>query len=264
MLSEQETEQLIDLLCATAEVLGHEIRPVAAALMAEDLSKYPLPTLSKALARCRSELTGRLTPKDILDRLEDGGVWLSANEAWALALKAADEAQTVVWTSEIAKAWQIALPILDAGDKVGARMAFIPAYERLVKSAREEGKPVQWQISQGWDPHLREVAVQQAVSAGLLPPPKRDPLLALPSPDAEKLDQDAMILPERGEVKDRRAEMAERFRQLGEALRADRQQNEEERARQREEARKAFEARKAEVVAQALELEKQHQEKKDA
>lgn len=248
MLSEQETEHLIDLLCATAEVLGHEIRPAAAMLMADDLSKYPLPALSKALARCRSELTGRLTPKEILERLEDGGVWISANEAWALALKAADEAQTVVWTDEIAKAWQIALPILDAGDKVGARMAFIPAYERMVKSAREEGRPVQWQISQGWDPQLRDQAIRQAVSAGLLPPPKQDPLQALPAPEGY-------------EAKDRREEMAERFRKLGEALKANRQQNEEERARQREEARERFEARKAEVVAQALELDKQHRDK---
>ncbi len=255
MLTDDEVDHLIDLLCATAEVLGHEIRPAAAALMADDLSKFPLQALSKALARCRSELTGRLTPKAILDRMEDGGVWLSANEAWALALRASDESQTVVWTNEIAKAWQIALPIMDAGDKVGARMAFIPAYERLVQSAREEGKPVQWQISAGWDPQLRDAAIQQAVSAGLLPPPEPEPVLMISGPDGKPMTSE-----QKAENKQR---MAELMRQWRESMREGQKQHEEERARQREEARQRFEARKAEVVAQALELDKQHQEKQN-
>lgn len=256
MLTENETEHLIDLLCATAEVLGHEIRPAAAALMADDLSKYPMQALSKALSRCRAELTGRLTPKAIIERLEDGGVWLSANEAWALALKAADEAQTVVWTNEIAKAWQIALPIMDVGDKVGARMAFIPAYERLVQASREAGTPVQWQISAGWDPNLRKVAIEQAVNAGLLPPPRPEPVLQITGPGEKPMTEEQMEA--------NRQRMAENFRKLGEAIRADNQQHREEREREREAARLAFEARKAEVVAQALELDKQHQEKNDA
>lgn len=252
MLNDNEVEHLIDLLCATAEVLGHEIRPAAAALMADDLSKYPLAALNKALARCRSELTGRLTPKAVLDRLEDGGVWLSANEAWAVALPALDEAQSVVWTDEISKAWAIALPILDAGDKVGARMAFIPAYERLVQAARDTGKPVQWQVSQGWDPQLRKAAVEKAVTAGLLPPPKPEPVLQIAGPSGNPMTDE--------EREANRQRMAGKLRELGDALRAQRIQGEEDRARQREEERQRFEARKAEVVAQALELEKKQRE----
>ncbi len=243
MLDDHEIEHLVDLLVATAEVLGHEIRPGAAALMANDLSKYPLDALNRALAKCRMELTGRLTPKAIIDRLQDGGVWLSANEAWALALPATDEAKTVVWTDEIAKAWAVALPIMEAGDKIGARMAFIPAYERLVQAAREAGKPVQWLVSDGWDPALREQAVTKAVTAGLLPPPA--PVAALPAPKGKK-------------AKDRREKMADNLRRLAESLRADKQRSETERAQQREAERQRFEARKAKVVAQALELDAQH------
>lgn len=240
MLNDHEIERLVDLLVATAEVLGHEIRPGAAALMANDLSKYPLDALSRSLAKCRMELTGRLTPKAIIERLQDGGVWLTANEAWAVALPATDEAKTVVWTDEIAKAWAVALPILEAGDKIGARMAFIPAYERLVLAAREAGKPVQWQISAGWDPNMRELAVDKAVTAGLLPPPA--PVAALPAPKGYK-------------AKDRREEMAERMRRWAETLRADGQRYETEQEQRREAERQQFEARKAEIVAQALELE---------
>lgn len=255
MLSEQEIDRLIDLIVATTEVLGHDIRPGAAALMADDLSKYPFPALNKALARCRSELTGRLTPKAIIDRLEDGGVWLSANEAWARALVATDEAQTVVWTDEIAKAWQIALPILDAGDKIGARMAFIPAYDRLVQAAREAGKPVQWQISPGWDPQLRQIAVERAQTAGLLPPPKPEPVMMITGPDNKPLTEQ--------QIQTNRERMAENFRKLGEAMKQQRIQNEIDAAHQRDAERQRFEARKAEVVAQALELEKQHNRKKE-
>ena len=241
MLNDRETEHLIDLLCATAEVLGHEVRPAAAMLMADDLSKYPLDALRKALARCRAELTGRLTPKAILDRLQDGGAWLTANEAWAVALPAYDEAATVVWTDEIAKAWAIALPIMRLGDKVGARMAFIPAYERLIQVAREAGKPAHWFPCIGWDAGMREHAVEKARTAGLLPPPK--PVPALPNPEG---------------TKDRRVELVAALRNLSETMKTNAEQEDEERAQRREEERQRFEARKAEVVAQALALDEQH------
>lgn len=118
-------------------------------------------------------------PADIIrtigERLEpQQPKWISANEAWAIALPAADEAETVVWTQEIAKAWAISKPILEAGDKVGARMAFIPAYERFVESARNEGRLPQFEISAGWDADRRDRAVTNAVTAGLLPAPVQD------------------------------------------------------------------------------------------
>ncbi|HBE9081414.1 hypothetical protein [Serratia fonticola] len=240
MLNDHEIETLVDLLVATSEVLGHEIRPAAAALMATDLAKYPLDALNKALAKCRMELTGRLTPKAIVERLQDGGVWLTANEAWAVALPATDESTTVVWTTEIAKAWAIALPLIQAGDRIGARMAFIPAYDRLVQASREAGKPAQWQISDGWDPNTRDVAIQKAQTAGLLPPPP--PPLALPAPEG---------------TTDRRADMADNMRRLAEAMRANRQRQETEDEQRKEEARQKFEARKAEIAAQALAMAEQ-------
>jgi ABC-type oligopeptide transport system substrate-binding subunit len=66
-------------------------------------------------------------------------------------------------TWEISIALEAARAILDNGDKVGARMAFISAYERIVHEARCEAKPVAWELSLGFDPKRRAVAVEKAV-----------------------------------------------------------------------------------------------------
>jgi hypothetical protein len=57
---------------------------------------------------------------------------------------------------------------MDAGDEVGARMAFRAAYTRLMESTRESGTRIRAWVSLGHDPDRREPAVKQAVSAGLL------------------------------------------------------------------------------------------------
>ncbi|WP_447875170.1 hypothetical protein [Serratia fonticola] len=176
MLNDQEQEQLVKLLVATAEVLGHEMKPNAAMLMVEDLVPYSLPALQISLKKCRAELSGKLTQKAIIERLE-GSKRVTANEAWAIALPAQDETNTVVWTAEIAQAWNIAQPIMQEGDKVGARMAFISAYERLMQADTVTTK---WLVSEGWDTELRTRAVENAVSSGLLPAPQASKYLPAP------------------------------------------------------------------------------------
>lgn len=257
----QEQERIVQQLVATAEVMGHQITLNAALMMCQDLSEYAFNDVMIALTRCRKEVNGKLTLKAIVDLLAPAGGWLSANEAWAQALPAQDEANTMVWTVETRKAWFIALPILESGDKIGARMAFIEAYNREVAQAKAAGGLPQIEVSRGDRADLYELVVSQAQTSGLLPPPKNT--LALPSPEAEKLDQEAMILSQRGEVQDRRDDLAAALRNLASKLRADRDDDHAEKQRRSEEARKKFEARKAEVVAQALELDKQRRENND-
>lgn len=95
------------------------------------------------------------------------------NEAWAVAIISQDEAETVVWTQEMAEAFNLARPLLANGDEIGARMAFKDAYKRLVDDARAANKPTQWSVSAGWDPARRQVAVQKASAAGLLAGPQQ-------------------------------------------------------------------------------------------
>lgn len=182
MTPEQE-DQLVDMITVTAEVMGHEIKPSAVVMMVADLAEYEFTAVAHTLNRCRKELTGRLTLKGIIDLLAPAGGWLTANEAWSMALPAVDERNTVVWTQEASRAWSVALPLLEVGDKVGARMAFIAAYDRHVSAARSEGKQPSQEISAGWDPHGRKLAIDQARIAGLLPPAQVVPALPKPAPE---------------------------------------------------------------------------------
>lgn len=90
------------------------------------------------------------------------------NEAWAVALTSRDERETVVWTQEMAEAFNVSRPLLETGDEIGARMAFKDAYARLVNEARAANKPARWSVSAGWDGERRNLIVQKAVVAGLL------------------------------------------------------------------------------------------------
>lgn len=151
-------------------------------------------------------------------KLMDGR--LSDDEAWAIALLSQDEADTVVWTQEIAEAFTICSTVLRGGDEVGARMAFKDAYNRMVSEARIAGRPARWSASLGWDMAKREIAVTKAANAGLLPAPAVRALLPNysnattgqdPSPEGMAKVKEALAKMQAGwkEAADRRAEAAQ-------------------------------------------------------
>ena len=170
MLSYDELADLAAALCATAETLGQSLSASAAELMAEDLAEYSVPELLSALKACRREVTGKLTLAAILQRVNAADGRPGRDEAWSIALQAGDEFDTVVMTAEIQKALSAASPILEQGDKVGARMAFLSAYDRHCAEARNQGAPVKWEVSLGFDPDRRRIAIENAQIQGLLPP----------------------------------------------------------------------------------------------
>jgi len=166
MLSDREQEDLVKGLMATAEVIGDQLRPTAAAYMVQDLSCYSMAVLERALAGCRRELKGRLSLAAVLERIDDGHP--APNEAWAVAIQAADERNTVVWTTLTQQAWNTALPLVQVGDKIAARQAFLETYTRLVKEARAARLPASYAPSLGFDLTSRNAALTDAVSKGLL------------------------------------------------------------------------------------------------
>lgn len=169
ILSSAEQAQLAAAICATAETLGQTLSATAAELMAADLAEYPAHAIGAALQACRRELTGRLTLAAILERVQAEDGRPSDDEAWALALAASDESDSVVMTEEIHIALSAARPVLERGDKIGARMAFKAAYVRAVDTARREGRPAKWSLSMGMDPQRRLLAVEEAGRQGRLP-----------------------------------------------------------------------------------------------
>ena len=242
MMTQDQQEKLVLALMATAEVMGSEIKPNVALVMVDDLSVYALGDVLQALTRVRRECSGKLTLKMILDILALLGGWLSANEAWAVALPAIDEDSTVVWTPEIAKAFEVARPILEGGDKIGARMAFIPAYDRLIDQAKREIRTPSYEVSSGWDANMREVAMRQAVTAGLLLAPNDD-TKALPAPDKPKMYDEHVTYY-------RRREAGLRFKQLAEQIRSNGDKQFHYRAEHTRQITAEHEKRKAEMIKQ--------------
>lgn len=179
MLTDVEQERLVDLLAGTAEVIGDQLRPTTAVFMVADLAGYTLPVLERALAACRRELKGRLSLAAILERIEDGHP--APNEAWAVAILAADEGATVVWTEQTRDAWAKAAPLVRAGDKIAARQAFLEVYTRLVKEARAAGKLAAHQVSLGAEVSGRDSVLRQAVATGQLAHDQVAEHLALPA-----------------------------------------------------------------------------------
>lgn len=178
MLSSDQKAELAMAIVATAEVLGQLMSANAAEMIAEDLAEHPVELIGNALRACRRELTGKLTLAAILQRVHGADGRPEPNEAWAIAMQSMDEAETVLMTPEIQKASAAAAPIYQAGDKVGARMAFLAAYERFTSAARQDAQPVEWKLSLGHDQASRSRAIQDARVLGRLPAPTATLLLS--------------------------------------------------------------------------------------
>lgn len=160
-------EKLLNDLSGTAELMGKQLSPVALAMMASDLKEYHTSLISQALQNVRKGQKpfglGAIVAE--IESLKPDGR-LGADEAWALYPH--DEATSAVLTNEISEAMQIAQPLLNEGDKVGARMAFKEAYTRIVAKNKNEGIAPKWFPSLGTDKNGREEVLKQAVQLGRL------------------------------------------------------------------------------------------------
>lgn len=148
------------------------------------LEQFPLRIVALAFSGYREENdTFAPVPNSIYKRclVMDGRP--GAEEAWAIALLGTDEANTVVWTREIAAAFSICRPVLDSSGAISARKPFLEAYGRLVIEARAVRRPAEWIVSLGCDKHHQKAAIKAAVAAGQLPAPVEAALLEGPAGD---------------------------------------------------------------------------------
>lgn len=164
-----DSDWLTEELGATMELSGQQIRPAALMLLVSDLAHIEKPLLQMALARIRAEHKGAILTGTVLQYVDHAMGRLLPAEAYALALSSSNEQATVVWNNEIAEAWTVAAPVLNAGDKFGARQAFIEAYARVTGEARATRRMPQVQVSLGHNTEGRARAVQEAIAAGRLP-----------------------------------------------------------------------------------------------
>jgi hypothetical protein len=174
-MTDQDRPAFAALLTDALAFYGRNASDFALDVWWQACQPYTVGQVSRALSlHAMDAQRGRFAPMpaDMIAQLEgqaahDGRP--GSNEAWGMALRACDEAATVVWTTEMAQAWQACKPVFALGDDVGARMAFREAYERLVQQARAARIPVQWLASLGWDAAQRDDVLREAALAGRIP-----------------------------------------------------------------------------------------------
>lgn len=171
-MKQADFDEFTTLMEATLPVWGDSPKGSILAVWFKALEPYTLDQVRMAFtAHLRDPGNGKFAPKPahIIEQIEraaknDGRP--GPEEAWAMAIKARDEFETVVWTRECVLAWGAAKSVMDLGDEVAARMAFRDAYNRLVEDARRRREPVSWEVSEGFDQERRLVAISAAVEAG--------------------------------------------------------------------------------------------------
>ena len=188
------------------------------------------------------EKRSRFAPKpaDLFELRQAASGRLSADEAWPLALRGQDEADTVIWTDAIAQAFGVAREVLELGDKIGARMAFRAAYERICsESGTSIHQPV---VSLGHDPALRRERIDAALATGLLTQDQAAAYLPAPAdagPLAGLLTGKVVAMPEDRTLRARLQQLRSSIVATPDRTDAERQRNADRQAgfeRKREEA----------------------------
>lgn len=184
--------QMLDSVCGLLSRGNYVPSAANTAMFFRALQRYSLDEVRAGFdAHLRDPERGRFVPvpADVIAQIDglygqDGRP--GSDEAWAIAIESRDEFETVVWTAEIAQAMSAAKPVLEVGDKVGARFAFREAYERLVADARRNRQPCVWYPTLGHDQARRNAAIAEAVAAGRLRASDHE---ALPAPETRSLPQ---------------------------------------------------------------------------
>ena len=166
-MQSSDRAQFIKVLVACLDTYGRERSDTVMALWWKLLQPYPADQVEEALANHMRTNRFAPVPADIIGRLQANDGRPTPEEAWAMVPRS--EYESVFWTEEMAQAYGIAAGLLEHGDQVAARKAFIDRYESLVARARAAGEPMKVMPSFGLDVAGREAAVQKAVERGLIP-----------------------------------------------------------------------------------------------
>lgn len=167
----QDADDFKAMLEATMSIYSVECNVNVLRLWWASLAKHDFNLVKESFSRhIQDTKNGKFAPKpaDILAIIEtlkpDGRI--GADEAWALYPH--DEYSSAVITDEMAEAMSSAQPLLNEGDKIGARMAFKEAYNRIVNRNKTSNLHPKWFASLGHDLNSREIAIKQAVTLGRL------------------------------------------------------------------------------------------------
>ncbi len=169
-MREAEKQNFLKMMQATLAIYDKTAPIETVAIWWRLLAGYDFAEVENAFSRYLGTSEGKFAPKpaSIIAIIEakrpDGRP--GADEAWAMIPR--DESATAVMSQEMHEALGIAQPLLDEGDKIGARMAFKEAYARIVERNKLAGVAPDWSASLGWDVNGREAVIREAVRQGRL------------------------------------------------------------------------------------------------
>ena len=153
---------LIQSIAVTYELSGTSLSEGAKRAAVAILDAYPPQAVRRALAKCVTQETGRLSLSKIIAHIDDGRP--GADEAWAMLPRT--EQDSAMLTREMGEALELVRHIAD--DRVAMRRSFLEAYKRLVSDARTNGEEVDWYFSAGMDRNQHEPVLRDAVRRGLI------------------------------------------------------------------------------------------------
>lgn len=202
-MRDDEKRAFRELMTGIAAYYDRKFDPTTVGIYWRGLADLPLAAVREALnAHVQDPKAGQFMPKiaDIRRAIEstreDGHP--GADEAWSIALQARHESATVVWTEQISDAFFVAaMPLLDEGDKIAARRAFMERYEHNLAQARKQGIDAKWIASLGSNADQRASAIESAQRQGRLTADYADKFL----PPPEVAAPGAMLALENG-IKD--------------------------------------------------------------
>lgn len=163
-MNKQELSQINKALAVTAEICGTELSETAVHVMLKRLNTYTFEQVHNALKKCMDELTGRLTLAHIKQRIDDGRP--SPEIAWSQVPKS--EYESKVLTSEQKMALCFVSDMIDNGELIPARMAFIEKYKSLVAESRANDIPVNYELEMGFGKQGRYDAAKIGIDCGQL------------------------------------------------------------------------------------------------
>jgi hypothetical protein len=162
----QDRPAFVETLTTNLEMFDKEAKPATIALWFETLKGYRIEDLTQAFSIHLTSSKFAPKPADIIEIIM-GMYWKSADEAWADALRLADQNATVnsfdvVWEA-MTGLWEM---IED--DKIATRMAFKAAYERIALAGKATGRIPRPQVSVGFDTAQRRDGLEVAYRAGAI------------------------------------------------------------------------------------------------
>ncbi len=169
-MNELDCGEFAKAIKALAKLHNRDFDPDSMAIYFRALEPYTWAEVSAAMAAHeRDPQEGRFfpMPAHIIGHIRSKNKRMGADEAWSLI--PLTEQESAYWTQEARQAFfQAALPLLEDGDKISARMAFKSAYERICRESDETNAPIRWEFSEGFDISGREQCLRRAIDRGLL------------------------------------------------------------------------------------------------